>query len=585
MTLDASNINALWGSLIIEELFRNGIDYFCISPGSRSTPLTVSAARFPNAKTIIAYDERGAAFLALGYARASGKAAVLICTSGTAAANYYPAVIEAFIDQVPMIVLTADRPPELRDTGANQTIHQPNIFGKYTKWHFDLPCPDEKISPRMLLTTVNQMVYQCRRAPAGPVHLNCMFREPLAPVNAPPGKEYLNPIKNWRGNSKTFTEYAEPETLPSQADLKKLAGILNSTSRGILVAGKLTNAADVEAVSELSEQLNWPVFADITSNLRLGKTAPDLIAHFDQLLLSDSFSQKLLPQTVLHIGGQLVSKRWLQFVEKYRPQHYIVVQNHPHRYDPFHAVNLRLECDIRRFCEKIYPMIESNPDTEWIEEIRTRSNRAGQVVEEFIKNTDSVSEISLANLVSKHISPENGLFLASSMPVRDMDMYAASTNSSVFVAANRGASGIDGTLASAAGFAMGLNRPVTLVTGDLAFLHDLNSLFLLRSISQPLFIIVINNRGGGIFSFLPIADHRDVFETFFSTPHNLNFSNAAHMFGVDYFKPLDNSALRDIYSKTLRRKKTAIIEVETEREENKKLHLQLQQQIMAVLRR
>jgi 2-succinyl-5-enolpyruvyl-6-hydroxy-3-cyclohexene-1-carboxylate synthase len=317
--------------------------------------------------------------------------------------------------------------------------------------------------------------------------------------------------------------------------------------------------------------------------LRLKKTTPNRVAYFDQLLLSGSISEKLQPETVLHIGGQLISKRWLHFVEKYRPQNYIVVQNHPHRYDPFHTVTQRVECDIGFFCASLGGRIKSNPDSGWREKITTPSNRIGQIIEAFILSSERISEISLAHLVSKQILPESGLFLASSMPIRDMDMYAAAVDSNVFVAANRGASGIDGTIASAAGFAAGLKRPVTLLTGDLAFLHDLNSLPLLRSIPQPLVIIVVNNRGGGIFSFLPIAEYKDVFETYFGTPHDFNFSNAAQMFGMDYFKPLDNTAFKDIYSNTLRQKKSAIIEVESGQEENKKLHLQLQEQIIAVL--
>jgi 2-succinyl-5-enolpyruvyl-6-hydroxy-3-cyclohexene-1-carboxylate synthase len=355
----------------------------------------------------------------------------------------------------------------------------------------------------------------------------------LAPRPVPLREDYLDSLRNWQNNRTAFTNYFEPEMLPASAALTNLADILNSTSRGILVAGRLTNHADVEAVFQLSERLNWPVFPDITSNLRLGKTTPNRVVYFDQLLLSGSFSEKLQPETVLHIGGQLISKRWLHFVEKYRPQNYIVVQNHPHRYDPFHAVTQRIECDIPLFCASLEGRIKSNPDSSWREKVTTPSKRTGQIIEAFILSSERISEISLAHLVSKQIPPESGLFLASSMPVRDMDMYAAAVDSNVFVAANRGASGIDGTIASidgtiasAAGFAAGLKRPVTLLTGDLAFLHDLNSLPLLRSIPQPLVIIVVNNRGGGIFSFLPIAEYKDVFETYFGTPHDFNFSNA-----------------------------------------------------------
>ena len=204
----SSSLNALWAQLIVQELLRNQINQFVLSPGSRCTPLTAAVAAEKQAAALMHFDERGAAYFALGYARASGRPAVLVCTSGTAAANYYPAVVEASMDMLPLILLTADRPPELLASGANQTIEQVNLYGNYVRFHFELPCPDELVAPESILTLVDQAVYRATRSPAGPVHINCMFREPLAPSPLPKDfSPYLAGAQRWLNNNKPFTAY------------------------------------------------------------------------------------------------------------------------------------------------------------------------------------------------------------------------------------------------------------------------------------------------------------------------------------------------------------------------------------------
>ncbi len=579
-------MNVLWGFLIIEELVRNRINLFCISPGSRSTPLTTAAARNKSAKTKIFFDERGAAFYTLGYARATGKPAVLICTSGTAAANYYPAVIEAAVDHVPLIVISADRPPELRQTGANQTIRQVNLFGDYPKWQFDLPCPDNNISPQMVLTTVDQLAYQAQQHPPGPVHLNCMFREPFFDDSAKSFDAFsqLQPfprLKNWQQSNSPYTKYDAGTSVPEPEAFEKIAANVISEPEGVIVAGKMAYREEFESVLSLAKKLGWPVFPDVTSGLRLGNTIKPVIAYFDQLLLSETFKQRFKPKTVLHIGGQIVSKRWLQFVEKNSPENYIVVQNHPFRYDPAHIVTRRLECDIPAFCRQLGFFSGGEEKSTLLDTLALYSEVVENTIEQFMRSNPELNEISVARLVSETITSGSGLFLASSMPVRDMDMYAVANGNPVSVAANRGASGIDGTIASAAGFVAGLNAPVTLVIGDLAFIHDLSSLSLLANTKQPLVIVLINNCGGGIFSFLPISQQEDIFEQFFCTPHSLEFQHAAKMAGLFYYQPKTIDEFIKTYQKAITKKKTTIIEVQTDRDENKRLHLQLQNSIVS----
>ncbi|MCZ6449269.1 MAG: 2-succinyl-5-enolpyruvyl-6-hydroxy-3-cyclohexene-1-carboxylic-acid synthase [Deltaproteobacteria bacterium] len=256
MNADAPNLNSLWGRLLIEELVRTGIRYFCLSSGSRCAPLTTAVAAHPNVTSIHHFDERGAAFHALGYARATSRPAVLITTSGTAVANTWPAVVEASVDRVPMILVTGDRPPELQDTGANQTIDQGKFFGPYVRWQMELPCPNTQINPEVILTGVDQAVYRAQRSPQGPVHINCMYREPLAPVSH--GEDYtgyLSALESWRSGVEPYTEYALPSTGPKVQPLHQLASKLNGVQQGLVVVGSLRDLTQSRSVQKMVQSL------------------------------------------------------------------------------------------------------------------------------------------------------------------------------------------------------------------------------------------------------------------------------------------------------------------------------------------
>lgn len=571
----ASNINRLWADLIVEELIRCGVDFFCLAPGSRSTPLTTAVAAHPKARHVMHFDERGTAFFALGYGRATRRPAAWITTSGTAVANGMPAVIEAATDGVPMLLLTADRPPELRHTGANQTIDQVNLFGSYPRWFFDLPAPTSAIDPAMVLTTVDQAVYRATRAPQGPVHLNCMFREPLAPT--PDGHDYrayTAGLASWQGGKQPYTVYDPAKRSSDPAQIEGLWKMVQGIERGLIMAGKLDTPAQGAAVLRLAERLGWPLLPDVGSHIRLGQGAMSdrLVGFYDQMLGSPAFQEKHAPEAVLHVGGRPTSKRLLQYLARHRPQPYVVVKDSPQRLDPHHHVTHCIEADVVVFCEALAEAVGSRSDTpsSWLTAWRDASSEAEAVIDSFFDEADALSEPIVARLITQTISEGHGLVLASSMPVRDVDMFAALDGPAVPVAANRGASGIDGTVATAAGFSDGLNAPVTLLIGDLALLHDLNALALLRE--RPVTVVVLNNDGGGIFHFLPIAAHDEVFEPYFGTPHGLTFEAAATLFGLPYHRPQTPQDLREVYRAACSGRSGAIIEVTTERRANYALH-------------
>lgn len=580
--------NQLWAELMIEELTRQGLDHFVISPGSRSTPLTAAVATRKESgkligEVVIHYDERGAAFHALGYGRATGKPAVLICTSGTAAANYYSAIIEASQDDVPLIALTADRPEELRNTGANQTIDQVDLYGKYPRWSHDLPAPDEQADPQKALTAIDLAISKALGPPAGPVQINCPFREPLTPIADHSNvRGQTSSLGNWYKSDHPLKAHTSIEIVPGDSELTEVADIIRGVAGGFLLVGRLDNDEQRAAVRALGEKIGWPILADVTSGLRFD-SSDRIIRYFDLLLDSAVFAEGMRPRAVLHIGGRYVSKRLLQFLERSKPENYILVNHSPAPLDPAHCVTAKLQCDIPAFCRELIEMTTGSSSNEYLARWQAVDKTACKLVENECENAENITEAAIARYISQHLPDQSGLFLASSMPVRDMDMFAGVNDNDIAVASNRGASGIDGTIATASGFANGLDRPVTLLIGDLAFLHDLNSLALLSQSRQPITAIVLNNNGGGIFGHLPIARRTDIFEKYFVTPHGLNFEHAASMFDLPYTCVDEMPAFTTAFELAQQSDRSSIIEVTLDRKRDVELVNAVRAQIIAAL--
>ncbi len=575
MTPDLSNINTLWTSVMVEELVRFGMTQFVISPGSRSAPLTVAVARNERARSVIHYDERGAAFFALGHARATGKPAALICTSGTAVANYLPAVVEASVDCVPMILLTADRPPELRNKGANQTITQPGIFGSYARWAHDLVCPTTETSLTVLLKTVDEMVAVALTSPAGPVHMNCMFREPLAPSTSSKDlEEYASEIAEWTADEKPFTSAGQTQPPITENELSGIKHVLESTTRGLFVIGALKRDSERKAIASLANHLGWPMIADIGSGLRGGEIRTR-IDFFDLSLASENFASSYRPDTVIQFGSRLTSKRLLSYLESSAPRDYIQVLDHPFVHDPIDRVTQRVQSDLVDVCTQIESMVNICPPTDWFNRWASASAKVDSFLEQNFAASTDLTEPLLAHLLTSEVEMNDTFWLASSMPIRVLDMFACPRANWYTVGANRGASGIDGAIASAAGYSAGIGRRVTVLIGDLAMLHDLNSLALLRETEVELTIIVINNNGGGIFGHLPISEAGDVFEKYFVTPHGYRFEDAAKMFHLRYEHVETTSQFLESLSRTRTQNGSCVIEVAIDRVRNQSFHQQL----------
>ena len=569
------NINSFWASLLVEELVRNDVTLFCISPGSRSAPLTVAAARHPQTQCFVCHDERGAAFFALGYARASGTPAALICTSGTAAANYFPAVVEASMDAVPMILLTADRPPELLDTGENQTIQQQKLYGNYTRWDFTFPTPISKVSPRFVLTTVDQAVYRALHPVAGPVHLNFMFREPLAPEAQAFPVPSEKSFDRWQKNNTPLTFCTASQQHLHKKELLKVAEFINKSQRGLVTIGRLdVTDQQSKTLGDLLTALGWPVYADIASGFRLG--LPTWPVWDEKFFWSHDLTEKWSVDTVIHLGGSFVSKQLQQWLEKHPPSVYMHVHDNPRRIDPGHLVTHSIKTDVTIFCADLFNHFKSRGSFPKRAQLSTNLHDINLFMRHSFEST-VLSEPAIAHAVSKLIPDQHGLFLGNSLPIREMNTFAVMDGPRVPIATNRGASGIDGNIATAAGFAMSLARPVTALIGDIAALHDLNSLMHLKT--APVILIILNNDGGGIFSFLPISQHPDVFEKWFETPHGRTFSRAAELFDLAFEQPSSLSDFENVYHQACSQGKSAIIEIKTDKNENFMFHKHLEKKI------
>lgn len=576
---DLPNVNALWASLLVEELVRQGVGLFVVAPGSRSAPLAVAVARAAaegRTDWLVHPDERAAAFVALGWGRATGRPAAVVTTSGTAVANLLPATVEADAGGVPLLLLTADRPPELRETGANQTIRQPGIFGSFARWSFDVPPPDAAVDPAFVLTTAAHAVARAL-APAGPVHLNLAFREPLdAEPDGTDAERLTDALGRWLESDEPPYTHTQTRVGPVPGALGGLAARLADVERGLLVLGP-TNDVDVGRYAALlAERIGWPLIPDIVSMGRAGARGV-IVPHYDLALSSSAFAEAHRPAAVVLIGGRPVSKKLLALIDGARPDVFVVVRAGPERFDPSHVVTDRVVADPALSCWSLAQELRrATPPSmsPWMQEWVSASAAAYAAAVAEIGS--DLSEPFVARTVAR-LTPT--LVLAASMPIRDVDVFAASDGGAARVFANRGASGIDGTVATAHGVARGLGEPVVLLIGDLALIHDQTSLMLLRS-GPPVVVVVVNNDGGGIFHFLPVARGAHpvdpaTFEAAFGAPHGLTFAHAAAQMGLAYHAPTTADAFEAALDAALASGASAVVEVTTDRAENEALHARI----------
>jgi len=578
--MNAPNRATLWASIFVDELARAGLRAACIAPGSRSTPLTLAFANHPDIKVYSLLDERGAAFFALGMALAGDTPVALLCTSGTATANFYPAIIEANTAHIPLLVLTTDRPHELRDSGANQTIDQIKLYGGHARWFVDVAPPEANppaTTLRSLRTLACRAMAVAAGPTAGPVHLNFPFRKPLEPTpvpgDAPEQLEQGSTAIALRGRSENapFTQITRGNLTPSSEQVNFLVETIQQSSRGLIVCGPRCPAGDFPAaVTRLAQLSGYPILADALSGVRFGphilNNEPRIFGGFDTFLQPQVTAGWEPPEVILHFGVTPTSQALSNYLTSHFPGRRIAINGDSTWHDDTHTISDLIWAGPELTCRLVADHLAAAnliPENEsWLTALQQAETQAWQIFDTVRQETYFEGAI-LADVVDL-LPRKAALYAASSLPVRHLEQFVRPNSKALRVFANRGASGIDGTISSALGAAAATGMPLALVSGDVAFYHDLNGLLALQRCGVKATIVLINNDGGGIFHRLPIANFDPPFTELFVTPHGLNFESAAQMFGAGYTRVTGRADFREALQTALAADTSQIIEVMTD---------------------
>jgi 2-succinyl-5-enolpyruvyl-6-hydroxy-3-cyclohexene-1-carboxylate synthase len=574
--LDFRNTNSLWCSVVVATLARLGLRHAIVCPGSRSTPLTFAFARHPQIEAIAVLDERSAGFFALGLARQHHRPVALLCTSGTAAAGFLPAIIEAHESGVPLLVFTADRPPEMRECGSGQTIDQQKFYGNYVNYYHELAVPEAKIELLHYARQSAAFAYERTQFPfAGPVHLNAPFRDPLAPVEDGLAEKLKDQI-----DQEAFLFHLNP-TAESDAGPRLDASLalpdLRRFSRGVIVAGPAQPADPVaycSAVARLAAALGWPVLADGLNPLRNYATAhPPLVINYNAVLRSATLAARLMPEAVIGLGDWPTSKQLRQWLAGADAETWIVSADN-RNHDPLHGRTRYLRGSVEALADGFSALARGPCEPGAYSRDWLRADQAaGVVLEARLSTLDHFFEGSVSGLLSRHLPAGTPVFMASSMAVRDVEFFWQRNNRGCTPYFNRGANGIDGTLSTALGIAHG-NQPAVALTGDLALLHDTNGFLLRPKLRGSLTIVLVNNRGGGIFEMLPVAKFDPPFEEFFATPQDVDFGRLCAAYGAGHVLVRDREHLISLIS-TLPETGLRVLEVRTDRKRDAALRREL----------
>jgi 2-succinyl-5-enolpyruvyl-6-hydroxy-3-cyclohexene-1-carboxylate synthase len=541
MCVDIGRANATACATLVDEWVRCGVRHAVVAPGSRSTPMALALAGRPELTVHVVHDERVAGFVALGLGL-DGIPAALLCTSGTAVANLHPAVVEAGLSEVPMLVLTADRPPELRGVGAPQTIDQLELFGRSVRWFHDAPVPDE--ADPTSWRPVAQRAFATARS--GPVHLNLPFREPLLGEAGP----LPSPI-------------GDPLPVPRGIAVSGPVGDEFDRQRGVVIVGG-RHGLDPEAIEALATRLGWPLLADPLSGCRSRANA---IGSFDSLLRHPEFARAHAPEVVIRVGRPPASKVLTQWVVASGAP--VLQVGGPGVIDP--------DLNVAKFCcLDDLAALRGATDTPWMARWRHADDRADAAMRDYFADR-KLTEPGVARVIADHLPDDAELVVASSMPVRDLEWFGGRH---ARAHANRGANGIDGVVSTALGRAL-TGRPTVAWVGDIAFVHDANALVALPERQADLRIVVADNRGGGIFSFLPQASALEAerFEQLFGTPHDTDLEALAGAHHV----PAETVERAAELVEAITRPGPSVTRVVTDRAENVRVHHELNDAVAACL--
>ncbi len=580
MTVSAAN--TLWARSIVDELARAGVRELVVAPGSRSTPVVLAAAADGRLKLRVHLDERSAAFFALGVGKAAGRPAAVLTTSGTAVANLLPAVVEASESGVPLLVLTADRPPRLRGADANQAIDQAGIFGDFVRESFD-PGPPSLDGPALrhlrgvAARAVAASVSAAGPGP-GPVHLNLPFDKPLEPVEPPADFVEAHPLAaTGRPDGAPFVRISTARAIAADARLDEVAALFaGGDACGVIVAGPLEEAARVgPAVVALGEATGWPVLADPLSGARFGRAGDaHVVAGYDLFLDDPGVRERLAPSVIVRVGATPTSASLQRWILDHNGVPHVVLDAHGRWKDSGATATQVLRADAADALWRLAERVRTGSGTEaaeWADEWRALWRRADEAARRVTAARVPGHEGDLAGRVVEALDVGTTLVVSSSMPVRDVDGYAHPADRGLEVLGNRGASGIDGVVSTAFGVASQRDAPTVCLIGDVAFFHDRNGLLWSREADASVVFVLIDNDGGGIFHMLPVSEHEPHFTPLFATPHGLDPRAVIESHGIGFVETTDESLTESVRA-AVKAGGSVVIHVRTDREENRSHH-------------
>jgi 2-succinyl-5-enolpyruvyl-6-hydroxy-3-cyclohexene-1-carboxylate synthase len=579
--VDITNRNTALASALVEELARCGMRHAVLSPGSRSTPLALALQRQPAIELTVIVDERSAGFFALGAAQATRRPVAVLCTSGTAAANLHPAVCEADESAVALVVLTADRPPELRGIGAGQTIDQLKLYGDSVRWFCEVGTHQADDAGLLHYRSVACRAYAAARGEPrpGPVHLNLAWREPLAPMPVEGDVTASSQLALEGRGDRPLTAVPASSNPPEPALLDQLAERIEAAPRGLVLAGRQTDPTVRDPVMRLAAAAGYPVLAEPTSQLRLGPhDRSRLVSSYDAIarLQADS----LAPDLIVRFGDMPTSKALRLWITGLGHCRQLVVDPGFGWNEPSNRAEAVLRADPAALATGLADRLGGDVSGDWCAAWADAEGAAREAISAELANVQVPSEPGLQAALGPALRDGELVYTGSSMPIRDQEAFLPPSEADVLFLCNRGANGIDGLVSSGVGAAHASGRPTVIVTGDLGLLHDIGGLAALRDVSVPVRILVINNDGGGIFHFLPQEQTMDTeeFEALLATPRGPDIERAAGLFGFEYRLVKD---LGELPSAT--QMGTALIEVPVDRHENLALHQRIAEAAQAAL--
>ncbi|WP_049925016.1 2-succinyl-5-enolpyruvyl-6-hydroxy-3-cyclohexene-1-carboxylic-acid synthase [Halopiger goleimassiliensis] len=597
--MTAPNRSTLWGRTLVDELAASGLEAVCLAPGSRSTPLTVAFAEHPDVRVYSHLDERSAAYFALGRARRTGEPTALVCTSGTAAANFHPAVLEADRARVPLLVLTADRPHELRDSGANQTVDQVKLYGDAVRWYAELPDPEaDERKVRSLRTTAARALSETVGVDPGPVHLNCPFRKPLEPLERDDHvPEEFGETLAGRGRDGPFVGTTNGRRTLEGNPYDALVTALERATRPLIVAGPADpvtlSRLEPDAVVAVADRLGAPILADPLSDLRFGSHLPSSDHSGSSPVYAgyDSYVDRLPePDVVLRVGASPTSKRLRHYLRDADARQFLLDPAGQWREATFTATDLIGVAPDAAF-DRLRDGLTERDRTgdagadDWLEAFADAERRHWNVLDDAL-GTETLESAPFEGSVLASVfdgAPDPAtVFVSNSMPIRDADRFARPRTADLTVLANRGASGIDGITSTALGAGSTTDDPLVLVTGDLAFYHDANGLLAIDRCGIDATIVLLDNDGGGIFHKLPIEAFDPPFTDQFRTPHGLEFDALGDLYDIafDRVHPHD---FEEAYRRSLEREGTQVLAVEFDAERSHRRREELEERVRDAL--